>query len=1010
MAPNRLKMFMVWETRRLLILVGRDGDTNRIIEVNRDVGCQLILNEDYTKAYTTEKLMEYLRRMKASLLHDRVYCFFGFVRLHESYYLIAVTNASVVANIHGHDIYSVMGTSLIPVTYMPRKTVEETKYRALLNSIDLTNCCYFSYTYDLTSSMQRQEQFANHVDSVQDMFVWNKSAIEPLEYLEKECLATNVESPHTWVTYIIHGSLQQKSADFRGARGNHTKLHDDDTHHLRLLTYTLIARRSRHFAGARYLRRGVNEEGFVANEVETEQIITASMAEIGVDDSAKADPEVGPAPENYKYADPVAPMNHTYRSSSMVQVRGSIPLYWHHINLLSPAPDIVTERMAPASLPAQMPLRRSSGDEEAGAGEALVSYPASRAHFKRLYERYGPHVDVLNLVKLHHSKREVTIGMAFVKLCNSLNRTLNLSFLGQTPKKEKKKAVGVEPAAQVGEESSSEDEETDEEGEGDGGWDPEGGAVIWKDSHHRPHKSKTDNYSPLEEDEGTGEDCVEEEDYPLTYHAFDLLNYHEAEHSNGHKAKDGHSLMNVRTSSTNDSDSGKEGAVIRADSEASSPASVDVFQKLSEITSDFQERTGFYVQAPRVGEGAAPATAAAVSFPLVEGDEDAMGLSHRSFLEPSDAAAAASAAEGAAGPTNEHSEEPPSEVDAHKGSDNDAGAGAGERGHAGEDLDHDHELVWRDVTVEDISSWISDGRMRRGATCRIRQQGVLRTNCIDCLDRTNIAQFVHAKQSILHQCRALGVCLTHSGLNHVLQMTTDLWTRHGNDLAVQYGGSGAMHSLAFVSESGEGGSDASSVSLAKGLQHSLSSTSLAMMREAARAKGKDLRKFLRGAGRHLDKEEEEDRDKDKDKDKDKEEKEEEEELDGSDAKKEERGDGKEHAEEVDVPSGAKPEQESGPRFKLTGGIKNGLVAVNRYYANVTSDYDKQQAMDLILGMFVPSKDRPAIWEFDLQPQYHRSEIERYCVAKQEAGDGQEEDGAKGAHFDPLVLIGKGLIW
>ena len=103
------------------------------------------------------------------------------------------------------------------------------------------------------------------------------------------------------------------------------------------------------------------------------------------------------------------------------------------------------------------------------------------------------------------------------------------------------------------------------------------------------------------------------------------------------------------------------------------------------------------------------------------------------------------------------------------------------------------------------------------------------------------------------------------------------------------------------------------------------------------------------------------------------------------------------------------ERDSEPRFKLTGGLKNGLVAVNRYYANITSDYDKQLAMDLILGLFVPSKERPAIWEFDLQPQFHRTVSGRYQVAKQELGEGGEEEGTKG-HFDPLMLIGKGIIW
>ena len=40
----------------------------------------------------------------------------------------------------------------------------------------------------------------------------------------------------------------------------------------RVIYVTLIARRSRYFAGARYLKCGVNEDN-LANEVETEQIV-----------------------------------------------------------------------------------------------------------------------------------------------------------------------------------------------------------------------------------------------------------------------------------------------------------------------------------------------------------------------------------------------------------------------------------------------------------------------------------------------------------------------------------------------------------------------------------------------------------------------------------------------------------------------------------------------------------------------------------------------------------------
>ena len=37
------------------------------------------------------------------------------------------------------------------------------------------------------------------------------------------------------------------------------------------------------------------------------------------------------------------------------------------------------------------------------------------------------------------------------------------------------------------------------------------------------------------------------------------------------------------------------------------------------------------------------------------------------------------------------------------------------------------------------------------------QNGVARTNCIDCLDRTNAAQFVIGKRALGHQLHALGI-------------------------------------------------------------------------------------------------------------------------------------------------------------------------------------------------------------------------------------------------------------
>jgi hypothetical protein len=78
---------------------------------------------------------------------------------------------------------------------------------------------------------------------------------------------------------------------------------------------TVVARRSRLFAGARFLKRGINEQGQCANDVETEQIL--SIPSMGEQSDAQF--------------------------TSFVQHRGSIPLYWAQINGgVMPKPPIVS--------------------------------------------------------------------------------------------------------------------------------------------------------------------------------------------------------------------------------------------------------------------------------------------------------------------------------------------------------------------------------------------------------------------------------------------------------------------------------------------------------------------------------------------------------------------------------------------------------------------------------------------------------------------------------------------
>ena len=71
------------------------------------------------------------------------------------------------------------------------------------------------------------------------------------------------------------------------------------------------------------------------------------------------------------------------------------------------------------------------------------------------------------------------------------------------------------------------------------------------------------------------------------------------------------------------------------------------------------------------------------------------------------------------------------------------------------------------------------------------QNGVARTNCIDCLDRTNAAQFVIGKRALGYQLHALGI-LNDTTVNYdtdAVNLFTHMWHDHGDTIAVQYGGS-----------------------------------------------------------------------------------------------------------------------------------------------------------------------------------------------------------------------------
>eukprot|EP00035_Acanthoeca_spectabilis_P025701 m.459516 g.459516 ORF g.459516 m.459516 type:complete len:610 (-) comp21771_c0_seq1:51-1880(-) len=86
---------------------------------------------------------------------------------------------------------------------------------------------------------------------------------------------------------------------------------------------------------------------------------------------------------------------------------------------------------------------------------------------------------------------------------------------------------------------------------------------------------------------------------------------------------------------------------------------------------------------------------------------------------------------------------------------------------------------------------------RQGEVVQIEsfQQGVFRTNCIDCLDRSNVVQSMIARETLDLQFRQLQVFQPNESVQEhprLKRLLDDLWADNADVLSVQYGGSKAL--------------------------------------------------------------------------------------------------------------------------------------------------------------------------------------------------------------------------
>ena len=247
-----------------------------------------------------------------------VWALLGLVKVEAAVALVVVTSRSAVGRLNDSDIYSIDAVKVLDTSPLQDES------QAFARVAKLFTCgCYYASGYNLTRPFAQQKAGSIH-ENADPRFYWNRD-------MYTELLECGLQA--AWLTPIIQGYV-----------GSFTYGLPADQ-----IVVTLISRRSCYMAGTRYNARGVDDEGNVANFVESEQVLS-------------------------------------YRNSTLcfLQVRGSVPVFWQQTGLLS------------------APVRITRSEDSAA--------PAFLRHFRTLLSNYR-HVMIINL--LSHKAKEAQLTAAY---------------------------------------------------------------------------------------------------------------------------------------------------------------------------------------------------------------------------------------------------------------------------------------------------------------------------------------------------------------------------------------------------------------------------------------------------------------------------------------------------------------------------------------------------------------------------------------------------------------------
>lgn len=350
-------------------------------------------NVNFNKILTVEKFtcninensIEVLKKINVYAVM-KPHCILGILKIESYNFFVFVKSAILIGKIENSEIFKIKEAELIPITddTTAANLSQEIKSFVLgiMNLLSLG--FYYSFTYDLTNPKNKQRKFNqdnsfkndrninlsnnNHLKNTVDStylptdefffnankkFFWNFNLYSKFIKNEKSIVDTR------WFTICINGyvgisestdisppnNIDSKSQNVNLEKDQNLKNNNNENSNCNLLNFYLISRRSIFHAGTRYLTRGIDDDGHVANFVETEQII--------------------------KYG------NHLM---SFVQIRGSVPIFWQQTGMT-----------------AQTEITRIPE----------LTTPAYSKHIEEIQKDYFPLIFMINLMNFYKPNEQI---------------------------------------------------------------------------------------------------------------------------------------------------------------------------------------------------------------------------------------------------------------------------------------------------------------------------------------------------------------------------------------------------------------------------------------------------------------------------------------------------------------------------------------------------------------------------------------------------------------------------